>query len=597
MPDDALAARPHARASFVGGRERPLFLWHHPPAAQRRRAAAVVLCPAIGYEYMSAYRSWRLLAERLAARGFDVIRFDYDGTGNSSGCPEDPHRFDAWKRSVGAAIDEARRLAETDRIALVGLRAGSLLALQAAAAWGGVERLALWSPFPSGRAYVRELKAIASLNEQGEEAEGAGINVEGHLITDETVNSFVRWSLAGITRRPAPHVILLERDDRRADGAVDAHLRALGCRVDRLSVAGTAEMLLPPHLAKVPEHALETLVNWFDPWHESSTSEQSHASVERVPALALDAYDNEQPVHFGPDQRLFGIMTRPAADRAAAPSIVLLNTGAGHHVGPHRLYVPLAREWAAEGHLVFRFDLGGIGDSAAPHGAEGGDAYPGHMIDDAREAIALVRQEAPDRPVMLVGLCSGGWLAFEAARSGLPVGAIISINPPLYLRDGDRGWVRQQRQIDRYHRSIRDPMKWLKALRSATTTAAVVRTIARRAGRHATTRLRRLTGDRLPAGLANDLQLIAGNHIATFFVFSDGDNGHRYFEQHAPPALQRPDVRQFVQHVVVDDAGHVFRPMAAQRRLKSLLNELVSRLTAPVERANAQNATWARRPV
>ena len=279
-----------------------------------------------------------------------------------------------------------------------------------------------------------------------------------------------------------------------------------------------------------------------------------------------------------------------------APSIVLLSTGGGHHVGPHRLYVPLAREWAADGHLVLRFDLGGIGDSVPPPGTEGGNAYPGHRLDDAREAIQFVRREAPHAPVILAGLCSGGWLAFEAARAGLAVDAIISVNPPMYLRDGGRGWVAQQRQLDRYQQSIRNPLKWLQSLRSGTAATAIF-ALAQRAGRNTASRLKRVTGDRLPAGLASDLQVIAQKNITAFFVFSDGDNGHRYFEQHAPPALRRTDIRRLVQHVVVDDAGHVFRPMAAQRRLKALLNEFVSRITTDVEPVSAQKPTWTRRPV
>ena len=48
-------------------------------------------------------------------------------------------------------------------------------------------------------------------------------------------------------------------------------------------------------------------------------------------------------------------------------------------MGPHRLYVPLARDWAARGHHVLRYDLGGIGDSAPPPGAADNIAYPAHM--------------------------------------------------------------------------------------------------------------------------------------------------------------------------------------------------------------------------
>ena len=76
---------PVAQPRFIVTNERWLFSWHHPPSADTGRGAGVVLCPPLGYEYMSAYPTFRILAERLAALGFDVLRLDYDGTGNSSG--------------------------------------------------------------------------------------------------------------------------------------------------------------------------------------------------------------------------------------------------------------------------------------------------------------------------------------------------------------------------------------------------------------------------------------------------------------------------------------------------------------------------------
>ena len=111
--------------------------------------------------------------------------------------------------------------------------------------------------------------------------------------------------------------------------------------------------------------------------------------------------------------------TGPSAFPGAAPAIILLNTGCEYHVGPNRLYVPLAREWAARGHLILRYDLGGIGDSAPPPGVEENDVYPAHALDDANQAIALVRKEAPDRRVIVAGICSGAWIAFLAARERL----------------------------------------------------------------------------------------------------------------------------------------------------------------------------------
>ena len=141
-------------------------------------------------------------------------------------------------------------------------------------------------------------------------------------------------------------------------------------------------------------------------------------------------------MRFGAAGRLFGILTMPDGTSGGAPAVILLNTGFEYRVGPHRLYVPLARELAAQGHVVFRYDLGGIGDSAPPPGAKENVPYPAHALDDLRQAIACIRKEAPGRRLIVAGLCSGGWHAFSAAREGLPVDGIVAVNAPLYLRDG-----------------------------------------------------------------------------------------------------------------------------------------------------------------
>src|SRR4029077_17343514 len=141
----------------------------------------------------------------------------------------------------------------------------------------------------------------------------------------------------------------------------------------------------------------------------------------RISGVAHGAGHHERAVRFGPGDRLFGIFTEPAGGAGTALSVIVLNTGCEYHVGPNRLYVPLAREWATRGHLVLRYDLGGIGDSAPPPGIEENEVYPAHALGDAHQAIALVRNEAPGRRVILAGLCSGAWLAFLAAREGLPV--------------------------------------------------------------------------------------------------------------------------------------------------------------------------------
>jgi dienelactone hydrolase len=352
-------------------------------------------------------------------------------------------------------------------------------------------------------------------------------------------------------------------------------LKALGTRITTVRPEGTAEMLVPPQLATVPERVLDEITNWFGEWRVPVAVHAPRIETCSSPFAIGRAY-REQAVRFGPDDRLFGILTSPSLDALSAPAIILFNTAVEHHVGPHRLYVPLAREWAASGHLVLRFDLGGIGESAPPNGAPENVAYPDHMLDDAREAIAFLHEEAPGKPIILAGLCSGGWLAFQAARHGLPVDGIVSVNAPLYLRDGSAGrqWLTEQHELELYRDALRDRSMCVKELRGrdsyAMAARAVIRQIAVRVGG---------MFDGLPDGLSKDLAAIARRGIASLFIFSHGDDGLRYFQLHAAQVLRRPCVRDLVHHVVVEGAGHSFRPLAAQETLRTLMIDFVASQT------------------
>ncbi len=541
-------ALPTARPLFIGAERRYLFAWHHPARPDVRRGAAVVLCPPVGYDYMCVYRPWRILAERLAGLGFDAFRFDYEGTGNSSGGPEQPNLVTAWLESVGRAIDEARARTGSASVALVGLRVGAALALHAAGARGGVERLVLWSAYPSGRAAVREMKAFARFSQQDHVPEPETdeyFYAAGYLVTRATADALATLRPGDISRRPAPHVLLVDRDDLSVDSGLGDHLESLGAAVTRIRPPGTTDMLADPALAKFPAEPLDAIAGWLSAWRASGAPEsprdRSPSSAQPEPARG-DGF-SERAVRFGPDDRLFGIVTAPEAQVPAAPAIVLLNTGAEYHIGPHRLYVPLAREWAARGHLVLRYDLGGIGDSVEPPGAGQNVAYPAHALDDLRHAIGFVRQLAPDRKVIVSGLCSGGWLSFVAAREGLPIDAIASVNPPLYLRDGPAG---------------------ARELAAASLTRRIQRALGK------------VIGGPMRSGLARDLERIAARGLACLFVFSRGDGGLDYFDLYGSQALRRRTVRDRIRLVVVDGAGHTFRPSEARRALHKRLVDFVA---------------------
>lgn len=131
----------------------------------------------------------------------------------------------------------------------------------------------------------------------------------------------------------------------------------------------------------------------------------------------------ESVLEFGPGSALVGILTTPPHEaEARSEAVVLVNPGLIHRVGPNRLYVRLARAFAARGFPTLRMDLPGIGDSPLPKemGADLERAY----LAAVRSALDLLEQRGVARRFVMAGLCSGADLSFRvAATDGRVVGA------------------------------------------------------------------------------------------------------------------------------------------------------------------------------
>ena len=587
MQTDSCAALGTARPRFIAHNSRYLFAWHHPALATARRGVAVVLCPASGDEYVRAYRAWRKLAERLAGIGFDVLRFDYEGTGDSAGNPEERVQPDAWLQNIERVVNEAQTITGSSEVVLIGLRLGAMLALQAAVASGRVNSLVLWSPFRSGQACVRELKAFARISGDTrvtEDIERPDVLAAGHLPPEPIVSALAQWDLDSLSTAPAFNVLLVERDDRPSDRKIGERLERFGARLTRVRPAGTAQMLEHSVSPKTPDEPLDVITRWLG---EQRWQDGQGVNIEKPAAsgsvVAHGSGYQERAVHFGPADRLFGILSMPSGVDVGVPAIIFLNTGAYNRVGPHRLYVPLARHWAAQGHVVFRCDLGGIGDSDAPFGAADNVSYPPHALDDAREAIAFVRKQAPGRRVIVTGLCSGGWHAFLGARAGLPVDAIISLNAPLYLYRGEatpstQAWMEHQR-TESYGTALRDPHRWIRALRGRSAYASFLRFAVVYVWGKVTARFKVTFGSRLDA-LARDLFDISARGITSLFVFSEGEPGLDYFRPRARAVLRQRKARERILYTVVDGADHTFASPAAQQTLRGILVDFVARETS-----------------
>lgn len=414
------------------------FGWYHAPATPQR-ATGVVLCRPVGYEGTCAYETYTQLGERLAADGFPVIRFDYHGTGDSIGSDSDPDRVAAWQASIDAALDEVARIGGVRQLALFGVRIGATLATRVAIARGGVDSIVLWAPCPTGRAFVRELRAAGTMRTHaprpGEASTQDDLETMGTLYTAQTLQDLqVLDGKPAADTPPAPRALFISRDDLPGAGPLPAAFREAGVEITQVEWPGYAAMMAEPHEVDVSTDTLDGVIDWLRAGEPADAATLPVSPRGEVP-LQRDAVFGgvrEIPLLFGHEHGLFGVLAEPAeldaADGRAETAILMLNVGTNHRVGPNRLYVKMARAWAARGYRSLRFDLAGIGDSRSAAGYANTRLYSKGSTVDVGAAIERLSGLGVRR-FILVGLCSGAYVAFQTALADPRVTGLVLINP------------------------------------------------------------------------------------------------------------------------------------------------------------------------
>ena len=144
---------PKIESQFIDSAAEKLFSVYY-SGRSVRKAHSVLICGSVGHEYSRSHRNLQQLAQMLSEQGFDVLRFDYSSTGNSSGLCERgmPQQ---WCLDIRNAAAWLKDRSKNERLSFIGLRLGATLISNTEGLSG--EQLILWDPAVSGERFLSQL--------------------------------------------------------------------------------------------------------------------------------------------------------------------------------------------------------------------------------------------------------------------------------------------------------------------------------------------------------------------------------------------------------------------------------------------------------
>lgn len=523
------------------------FGWLHRPASAETRMG-VVLCSPFGYEALGVHRGWREFAESLAARGMPTVRFDYPGTGDSSGNEEDPARLRAWIDSIKAAAAWLRAETGVTHVTLCGIRLGAALAALAAEELGNVENLVLLAPVIVGKSYIRELslqhqswlRAQIGL-ESACKDETAAVGAHGFRLYPDTLEHLTKIDLERCEARPARRVLIHDLGESARVKRLAAHYEVLGAATQLQFHGGYGKFLLDPRFSVTPRDAFDDVLAWLG----ASAVSAAEPGAQMVAAGALARIEfnggHETPVVFG-SGRYAGILCRPNRPLKGAPAVLIVNTGGVHRVGDSRIAVLMGRRLAAQGIASLRMDLGGLGDSVRRDEAMTLDTlYARHAVADAKAGIDWLAEAGYTKTVMF-GVCTGAYVSLHTALAHSGVVACASVNLPFFMWGGasTRHSGRHVASSGVYRLSMRNPRKWLRLLTGRANGAAITTELVRRLYARLSVRMsmmfESLLGQPTPGGAIHRLMLeLERKGVQTSLMYGPFDEGLDELEIHFGP--------------------------------------------------------------
>jgi pimeloyl-ACP methyl ester carboxylesterase len=231
--------------------------------------------------------------------------------------------------------------------------------------------------------------------------------------------------------------------------------------------------------------------------------------------------------------------------------------------------VRLARALSGLGLQTLRFDLTGVGDSVLLPGESPTHAYSTESVPEVREAMDALERFTRARRFVLVGLCSGAYLAYHSAVQDPRVVGVVGVNPQTFIwKEGDSLDVRQRQTLKSmgyYRRALLQGETWRKAFKGELHLRQISQVLVSRGWRRLLERTR--AGSREESDVGRNLRRLVERGTDVYFLFSADDEGVDALGRQAGPVVKHLSRSPAFKVDLVEGPSHTFEQIWAQEIL------------------------------
>jgi hypothetical protein len=230
--------------------------------------------------------------------------------------------------------------------------------------------------------------------------------------------------------------------------------------------------------------------------------------------------------------------------------------------------------------------LSGLGDSIQESGENENDSYPGTAFRDIEITLRHVQQKFGARRIVLMGLCSGAYAAFQSAAQITDPALVESvlINPLTYFwKEGmtlEASPTKHLMSFHYYKKKLLNPISWFRLLtgKSRLGMTGAIKILAKTFGRNDDVRpsnavirpsedANEYRSHPEKEDLPGDLKRIVGLNRQLTMFFSKADPGFSILNHHAKRKARELRAKGRLTVSFIEDADHTFSRNAARSEL------------------------------